>query len=214
MDFGLAFTYPFQDPDVWKKLLIAAVCMLIPVVGPFIVMGWGLEAARRVIQNDPTPLPELDFGKMLGTGFQGAVISFVWALPLIILSLPSSILPSLIAEMDDTLGIVMWVVVSCCGCLSFVYAIFMALLVPAALGKFLDEGSMGAAFKVGEIFQMVRGNIGPFLFVLLGALLGSLVASLGVIICVIGVFVTYAYFFAIYGHLIGQAYKTAKANVV
>ncbi len=34
MDFGLAFSYVFKDPDWFKKVAIPAVCSLIPVVGP------------------------------------------------------------------------------------------------------------------------------------------------------------------------------------
>jgi 4-hydroxybenzoate polyprenyltransferase len=40
MDFGLAFSYPFQDQDWFKKIAIAAVIALFPVVGWFAVFGW------------------------------------------------------------------------------------------------------------------------------------------------------------------------------
>ena len=57
MDFGLALTYQFKDPNWPKKLLVAALISLIPVIGWFFVFGWSLEVTRRVIQNETQALP-------------------------------------------------------------------------------------------------------------------------------------------------------------
>ena len=87
MEFGKAFTFPFEDQEWLMKLGIAALVMLIPILGQFIVMGWALEVTRRVIQRDPQPLPDWsDFVGHLVRGLQVAVIGFVYALPIILLS--------------------------------------------------------------------------------------------------------------------------------
>ena len=80
MNFGQAFTYVFEDPDWAKKLLIPALVSLIPIIGQLVVLGWMLEVTRRVIQQNPRPLPELDFGRQLGEGFKGFIIGLVYAL--------------------------------------------------------------------------------------------------------------------------------------
>ena len=58
MNFGLAFSYVFKDNDWFKKLAIAALFSLIPVVGQFVLVGWGLRIAKNVIDgNKEYPLP-------------------------------------------------------------------------------------------------------------------------------------------------------------
>jgi hypothetical protein len=42
----------------------------------------------------------------------------------------------------------------------------------------------------------------------------GIIAPLGTIACVIGVFLTMAYGFAVYAHLIGQAYNQSASPVV
>jgi hypothetical protein len=46
---------------------------------------------------------------------------------------------------------------------------------------------------------------------LLGVIVSGIIGSLGLIVCVIGVFVTYAYSLAVDGHLWGQAYSQGAA---
>src|SRR5436190_2024251 len=93
MDFTQALTYPFNDPDGVKKLLIAVAITLgmfiIPVigwiVGGLLFMGWSYEITKRVRNGDPTPLPAWDdFGGLIGRGFQLAIALFVYQLPTLI----------------------------------------------------------------------------------------------------------------------------------
>ena len=44
MDFGLSFGYVFEDKDWFRKIAIPALVSLIPIIGQFIVTGWGLKA--------------------------------------------------------------------------------------------------------------------------------------------------------------------------
>ena len=76
MEFGTPFSYPFKDPNWFKKFILPGLCMLIPVIGQFVLMGWMVEIVRRVINDIPDLLPELDFGSQLGKGFQTWVIDW------------------------------------------------------------------------------------------------------------------------------------------
>jgi len=58
MDFGRAFTYPFDDPDWLRKLAIIALISLIPIFGWFVLMGYIVEITRRVIYHEEVLLPE------------------------------------------------------------------------------------------------------------------------------------------------------------
>ncbi|MBE0698257.1 MAG: DUF4013 domain-containing protein [Anaerolineaceae bacterium] len=215
MDFGKAFTYPFQDPDWVKKILIPALVLLIPILGQIIVLGWALEITRRVIRQDPQPLPELDFGKNLSDGFKGFVIGLVYAIPAIILSIPPIIVSALTESGNsnsDSLGPVVVIVMLCCYGLLFIYGLALNIVLPAALSHFVATENLGAAFRFSEVFGLVRAAPGAYLMVLLGIILAGIIGGLGSIICFIGVLATYAYAFAIEGHLYGQAYNEATAN--
>jgi hypothetical protein len=215
MDFGKAFSFPFQDPDWAKKILIPALVLLIPILGQIVVLGWALDITRRVIRQDPQPLPELDFGKNLSDGFKGFVISLVYAIPAIIFSLPPAIISAVAGSGDsnmENIGPLMGIVMVCCYGLLFIYGLALNVVLPAALGHFIATENLGAAFRFSEVFGLVRAAPGAYLMVLLGIILAGIIGGLGSIVCFIGVIATYAFAFAVEGHLYGQAYNEATSN--
>jgi hypothetical protein len=218
MEFGTPFSFPFKDPDWFKKLIIMGVVTLIPIVGQIVLLGWSLQIARRVINNDPNPLPSLDFGAQLGLGFKTWVVSLVYAIPLIILTLPIYVIPPIgvAVGMDaDTLNY-LTIGISClCGGIAFIYAIIMALMMMAAQGRLAATDALGSAFKIGEIFGMVKAAPVAYLLAIVGFIIAGIVSSLGSIACGIGVLLTVPFGQAIIGHFLGQAYKQAaeKANL-
>jgi hypothetical protein len=217
MEFGRAFSFVFDDQDWIKKVAIAALVSLIPIVGPLLLAGWGLGVTRRVIRGDATPLPDFsDFGGTLVDGLKIFVIGFVYMLPIILVQSCSGGIIAIAGQQvnEDTLTTVIAVSQACFGCLTLLYSIFVGLMLPAAVGKFADTDELKAAFRFGEVFGLVRNNVGAYIIVLLGGLVAGLVASLGVIACVIGMFFTSAYSFAVNGHLMGQAYKQATTTPV
>lgn len=214
MEFGRAFTYPFEDQNWLKKIALAALVSLIPIVGQLFLLGWGLEIARRVIQRDPVVLPDLDFGANLGKGFQAFLVSLVYSIPIWILSLPIYLIGPIgnALQFDEQSIQVMMIVVSVCfGGLILLYSIALAFALPAAFGNLAAKGQLGAGFKFGEIFALVKAAPVAYLLVILGSIVASFIGSLGVIACAIGVIFTYAYAMAIMGHLYGQAYNQATA---
>jgi hypothetical protein len=213
MDFGKPFTYVFDDPDWIKKIGFVALCQLIPFLGQLVAMGFMIETMRNLLFNDPLPLPEFDFGKFLSKGFSAFVISFVYAIPMIILSLPLYITQGVAmqAQNGDAANAAMIAVSCICGGAMFLYGIFLALAVPAALTRYADKNSIGAAFKIGEIAGIVRKAFVPYLIVIVGTLVASLIGSLGSVVCVIGVLATTVYANAIGAHFYVQAYRQAEA---
>jgi hypothetical protein len=213
VEFGKAFSYPFEDQEWLQKLGIAALVMLIPILGQFIVAGWGLEVTRRVIQRNPQPLPDWsDFVGHLVRGLQVAVIGLVYALPIILVSAcQQGFVIALQNNNDNTAVTAMTALSVCLSCFSLFYGLFLGLVMPAALGKFAATGQMGAAFRFGEVFALVRAAPAAYLITLLGGIAAAIIAMLGLIVCIIGVLFTAAYATAINGHLYGQAYNEAVA---
>lgn len=214
MDFGKAFSFVFEDEDWLKKIGLAGIISLIPLLGQFVVAGWGFEIIRRVMEEDPEPLPDFsEFGDYLVKGLLVSLVIFVFFLPVIIIQgCNASIIPFL-EQADDTLATAFGILTSCIVCLTLVYSIVMGFFLPAAIGNFAATGELRAAFRFGEIFQLVKKNVGAYLLVILGSWVAGLVASLGVIACVIGVLFTSAYSAAVTSHLIGQAYSKATPVV-
>lgn len=216
MNFGQAFTYVFEDPDWAKKVLIPALIAIIPIVGQIFLLGWMLDITRRVIQRNPRPLPELDFGRQLVDGLKGFVIGFVYALPILILEIPIIIVSSSMStqnfDTNTTAGPLVAIVSVCCGGLILLYALLMAFFLPAALGNYAASGNLTAGFRFREIFGLLRAAPGAYLLTLLGVIVAGFISGLGSIACVIGVFATLAYAQAIMGHLYGQAYLEATGN--
>lgn len=217
MDFGLAFSFPFKDQQWFKKLILPGLVSLIPIVGQFFLMGFGLHVAKRVIEKNPESLPELDFGGDLKRGFMSFVIGLGYGLPIILVSLVMSLILVAVGgfssngSSSNTTAAIILVVQSCFGIIALIYGILMAFFTSAALGNFLANGEqLGAAFKFKEIWGFLKTAIVPYILVIVGGFLGEFIGGLGAIICVVGLLVTMPYGMAVYGHFIGQAYNEAQ----
>ena len=210
MDFGLAFSYVFEDEDWVKKLAVASVLCL-TVIGIIPVLGWGLEVIRRVIKNEPEPLPDWsEFGQYLVKGLLVTLVIFIYFLPMIVVGSCNAGAGSFLSNSgEDVATAAIWVLTTCLSCLYVIYGLGVSLFIPAALGHFANSGEFGSVFKLGEIFRILRANFGNYGLVFLGMLLSNIVVPLGVVACVIGVFVTTAYAILFNSHLMGQAYKVA-----
>jgi hypothetical protein len=212
MDFGKAFTFVFDDEDWIKKVGVGGLISLIPIVGVFLVLGWAVEITKRVIKGEAEILPDWsDFGGYLTRGFLVFLVAFVYMLPVILIQGCAN-LTYLYPDADETMLTIFTIITVCFGCITFLYSIAAYLILPAAIGNYVATDELGAAFKLGELFQLVRENLGTYGMVLLGGIVASLVAGLGTIACVIGVLFTTVYSMAINGHLWGQAYVVSKSG--
>lgn len=212
MDIGKAFTYIFDDQEWITKVGIAALVLLIPLVGTIAVLGWMLEITRRVILNEARPLPAWnDFGGYLSRGFMTFVIGFVYALPIIVISacMQGALIP-LMDQGNDATSLAVSAITLAFSCVSMVYGLLLGLVMPAAYARYADTGQPGEAFKFVEVFNLIRSAPAAYLLVLVGGLLAGLLAGIGIIACFIGAFFTGALAMAVNGHLYGQAYKVAR----
>ena len=209
MDFGLSFGYVFQDKDWFRKIAIPALVSLIPIIGQFIVVGWGLKATKNVIEGkERNALPELDFGGDLGRGFIAAVISFIYGLPVSILAGIGGALGGFQYERAEAANVILVILGICVGLLAFVLGLITAFIGAAAVANYVAKGEFGAAFKFKELFGMIKKSFGSWLLVIVGQILAlGFIAPLGIIACGIGALFTFVYGTAVYSHLLGQAYN-------
>ena len=214
MNYGYAFTFQFKDDEWIKKIAIAALFVLIPFIGPLFLAGWGLEITRRVIKEDPEPLPGWsNFGNYLVKGIQLIIIGFVYALPIILVQACTQGAYFAGAENftgEDAFGVIAVIAQSCMGCLTFLYAIFLGFFVPAAIGHFASEDQFSAAFRFGEIFRILKAGPAAYIVVILASFVMPFVAVLGLMLCLVGALFTVPYAFTSILYLYGEAYRACK----
>ena len=211
MDLALSFTYVFEDEEWVKKLLMAAIAALIPFIGWIPLLGWALLIARRIIRQDPEPLPDWnDLGELFTLGLKGLVVVIVASLLPMILALPFILLSAFASNSDAIYSIYS----ICYGCFNFIYGLALAFVLPASFGILADTDQLGDALNPSKLIALVRANPSAYLMALVGGIGASIVADLGVILCFVGVFFTMAYAAAIMGHLYGQAYKQASELLI
>jgi uncharacterized membrane protein len=210
MDFGLPFSFVFKDQDWLKKCAITGLITLIPLVGQFYLIGWMLEIAQQVMHGYREPkLPDLDFGRFLGTGFKVFVVNLVYAIPIFIIYIPAVLLSAVAGNADSSSSVttVLSVVMICVAVLVMLYSLVLALVLPAAMANVAAQNTIGAGLQFGRVLGLVKANFVAWLLVIVGSMIGGMIGSAGSLICGVGMLLTLPYSVAIYGHFIGQAYR-------
>ena len=216
MDLAKAFSFVFEDPDWVAKIVIGGLVGLIPIFGQLLVLGYMIAVGRNVIRGRPQPLPEWsEFGQLLADGQYASVVGCVYILP-IVLVLCIVLLPLLAIggafNEQANLG-----TISALGCFTgfaTLYGIVVVwLLLPAALARYADTGDLMSALQFSEVLAISRANPIVFRKACLASLAASLMAGLGLIFCIIGIWFTQFYAGCVMGHAYGQAYRVATERM-
>lgn len=215
LDLGRSFTFMFEDPEWVAKLIVAALIflvstvfsiLLIGIVGFLILSGYMVAIVRQVARGEELPLPRWEqFGDLFMDGLRVGVALFVWSLPNLILYLPILIASIVASNGSDAAQAILLIITLGCGCLLFLYAIFLAVVTPAIILRVAEEQSIAAAFDFNRILGMVREHLGSFILVVVGMVIAQFVAAfVGLLVCGVGIFVTAIWAMWVEGHLIGQ----------
>lgn len=212
MDFGRALTFQFKDPEWLQKIFTAALVSLIPFFGWFFVFGWSLEITRRVIINDPLPLPHLRFVEDFVRGLKAFVIGLIYSLPALVVIIPISILMGMAMAAADTewfLGVNL-IIGLCILAAAVIYSLILMFALPAAYAHMLaQDEALIAGLNLKAVFSNLKSAPTAYLLVVVGQLLCGIIASIGLPFCIVGVVLTSTYTFSVMGHLYGQAYREA-----
>jgi len=206
MDISTAFTFVKNDKDWITKILITGLIGLIPIVGQLYLAGWSMDIAKRYTLGSNDLLPDVNFGQYIKMGFKFCVVNFVYALPVIIFSVITSFFTSVFMS-SDSQGVQFFGAALSCG-MSFIYFVLglaISIFAYAAIMRLIENEQMKDAFNFTQVWQMVKKSPKTFILLLLLSLLVSLISSLGLVVCFIGVIFTTPYAMAVWGHLFGQA---------
>lgn len=192
-DFGRPFAYVFEDPQWVQKILLGALFMLasIVVIGAFIVYGYVARLVRNVIAGEPRPLPDwTDLGDYIGEGIQLFAVTFIYAIPALVLmglTVPFNLLG---ATGNDAAQLVGGLASAGFSCLMLPVGLATGIWVPAALLRAVVERRFGAAFEFAEIWNFIRANLANYALAYVVWLVARFAAGVGIIICCVGVFAT------------------------
>lgn len=224
MDIGSAFTYMFDDQDWIKKIAIGGGITLVAVIlTPVLIglalflplSGYMLETLKNVRDGQATPLPEwTNFGDLFSKGLMIFVIGLVYNLPSIIFSCASAGInvavtnPNIDSDVASTLGILS----ACISCVQVIVSLLGNALLPAAIIRYAEFGSLGSAFQFGEIFNFIKNNLGDYIIVVLLGWVAGLIAAFGLILCLIGIFFTGFWSILVSANLYGQLARKVSGS--
>jgi hypothetical protein len=203
MDIGASFTYMFEDDNWIKKIAIGGVVFLIPIVN-FAAFGYLIQIIRNVRAGQPLPLPEWDrFGQYFIDGLWIFVIFLVWSIPILVVVCLQGIGGAILANNQDQ-ATAYRLISACLSCLAGLWGLVLGILYPAILVRYVEVGELVAGFQFSEIFDLIRSNVGNYVIVVLLTWVASLIALLGLILCVVGIIFTQFWAYLVSGNLMGQ----------
>ena len=211
MDFGKIFGFIFKDNDWIKKVLIGGLLYLIPVVGACFPIGYFLSHYKNMKEGRDLPLPEWDeIGEKFMIGLKMLVVYLVYTLPLILLWLLTFLASFLFLARgkNETLG---GILIAVFYLLILLYYLLLGIILPAIVMMFAENFQISDGFKLGEIFGLVKSNLKEFLMLFLILIASSIFASLGIILCGIGVIFTSFIAFGIYLRAVAEVNSQLKA---
>jgi hypothetical protein len=216
MDIGKSFTYAFDDEKWVQKLAIGGLLTLvsiIPIVNIFtglVLVGYGLRVLNNVAKGKELPLPEWDdWGGDWVKGLMIVLGGLIYSIPIWIVSGVSALLQA-VANSGEAAQVASVCVVAL-SCLSSLWSLAIAVVLPAGIITYGRSGEFASFFRFGELFRFIGDNLANYIVALLLMLVAALVSGLGVILCVIGVFFTQFWSSLVTSHLFGQV--AAEAGV-
>jgi hypothetical protein len=213
LDFGSALTYQFRDARWTQKFLLAALLSLIPILGQVFVFGWALGITRRVIEQKPDLLPELDLTADLVRGIKGWGLTLIYALPALVVALPLGIGVGVLFVSHTSQATPFWGLLILCLMVGVIaYSLLLVFVLPASYALFIVQSEhFAAGLDFKRVYRLIRGGPVAYFMVFIGGIVCGLITFLGLAGCIIGVIVTSTYSMTVIAHLYGQAYLEANA---
>ncbi|OFV68854.1 MAG: conserved hypothetical protein, membrane [Candidatus Syntrophoarchaeum caldarius] len=207
MDIGSAVKFPTEDEKWIAKVVIGGILSIIPIVN-LLVTGFYLKTMEKAIKGSPG-MPEWEgWGELFVKGLLATIICFIYLLiPLIVVTVAVVMVGGLASTVTaDTFPNIfaMFSAIIIGGILAIIFGFF----IPMALAMYVASGSVGNAFKPGELISRIKSVLGDYIlayvviFVLMVVLsLISAIPLLGWIIAIFGGFYIGVVAMNIFGNL-------------
>lgn len=215
MDIARALTYFFKDSQWIAKALVAAVMIIIPIIGWLILAGYLLRITRNVIQGADVPLPVWDdFGGDFVRGFKLFLVGVLWYLPALLVASCITAAATFLTtgESDTTTGVAS--AISAFGsCIQFLLSLPVQFVLPLPITRLAMTDRLSDAFAFSAIFQEIRPAAVDLLIVLGLTLIAGIVAWFGILLFCIGILATLLWSYLFQAHLWGQVRRRLRGTV-
>lgn len=232
MDYLKGYKVFRDDPEWGKKILVGTALFLstliVPIAGQAVLVGWQALIMRRAVHGQDSPLPRLDFdfdylGKLLGIGFKGFIVRFLWTLPVMVIfgtlfaCMYIGIIAVAVGGAAGDGGEAMGVGVMCCiiGAVAIMLPLVALLTIPAGVAamraELTDDLNQGLKFR--EVLDFTKAMFKPlFMGSLLLWLVGAALGLVGILACYVGAFVVAVVGMIAQAHLMAQVYQAWLAQ--
>lgn len=225
VDFGRSFTFPTEDPEWVKKILIGGAFVLLSaiLVGIPFVLGYFGRTLRNVVAGAARPMPDWDdLGGLFNEGLRLTAVYLIYALAFgaAVAALGCVLVLPLIAlggRIDRDVS----AVVGALGGLGMVafYGLVMlaslafALYLPAALVRSALRGTVADGFAWQPIVGFIRANLGNYLLSLVVYLVAAFVAQFAIILCCVGILPAMFWSYMVLAVALGQTVRLNPTSV-
>jgi hypothetical protein len=207
-DLAKAFSFLFKDPSWMSKCLIAALWMVLCLlgIGLFVLAGYLLQVTQRVMRREEPTLPAWnDIGAKFVLGLKLFAVFLIYLFPILLLAFPGIALgiAGEITGNTDLFGVI--VAVYMFGFTLFVipYAIALSLLTPIICYRLAQTEKIRDAIDIVRNLSLFKQNWQNTLIVALIAAGLQSFAGIGVLFFFVGVFFTVFYAYLVGAYLTG-----------
>ncbi|MFP4320882.1 MAG: DUF4013 domain-containing protein [Anaerolineales bacterium] len=169
-----AAQFPFQDQDWIKKIAIAGVLVIVPILGWVALAGYVVRVIRGVLQGSQQ-LPEFDdFGGDFSRGVMLFVGGLLYSIPTIFLSFINGIFDNFVLSCIISL-------------MSFTYSIAITPILYTAYARYAMTEDFNAFLDFGGLINTVTTHTSEAAILVLNVLalglIGGVIISIGLIAC-------------------------------
>lgn len=212
MEYRRAYGSPFKPADWIKNVLLLAVCVLIPIVGVMVILGYRAELMDRWLDDgDDDRQKPFDFNRFVELLTRG-VGPFLYqliiglAFGLVMAAMYVALIMTLVVSNEPTLFLVGLGLFYLC---LFVIQIFVKLITwPFVLhGQVYGKFDFGAAWKFAKDFYSRVGIVNLLGIALCCTILDALCLFAGMLLFCVGMYPAIAVIMLADNHILWQLYR-------
>ncbi len=215
-DLDRAFTFPFRQKEWGLKVLIGSLFVLLCGVGLGIpvIAGYTIRVCQRFMKNDPELLPEWsDVGVLFVTGVKYIVVSLLYQVPVLLLTIPLFFFAALGAALEPSGSATMFFGMSLAGflLLAIPYEVVYTLLSPVIAYRFASSERISDGLAIATVFRDFRrqwGNVALSAFLIVVV---SIFSLLGILLFFFGILATIFYSCLVTAALTGMLARALHA---
>ncbi|GDX82105.1 hypothetical protein LBMAG42_39160 [Deltaproteobacteria bacterium] len=225
VNIGEAFSIFSEEPSWMKKSAIVGLCVLIPIAGPFQLLGYQHRCYDHAKAGNKG-MPDASLGEDIGVGFFDWLKNIGNMFPMVIVIMTvffgCSFGPALLAggaqaasgsdEPNALVGIVALMGVVMGYGFLFVASLFVGIMA-IDMNRRIYNGETFPLFSPGATIGAIKRSPGAFVMAWLGMMLAGLVGALGIILCYFGALITIPLSFAIRTKVLAQWDAVVQANM-